>query len=143
NVLATAHHAAGGGRPDHTIHQSAALHRHLRTGGNYSGAHSLHQRALVVARAARDTAGELPALTALGVVDRLQGRNGPAATCLGQAIDLARDIGSLTGEIDALNALGQVYYVQGAHGSAADCHARALRLAHTTGSRSGELNALT
>src|SRR5262249_39561956 len=62
SLLAAAHHAASHSRPDHTIQQSATLHRHLRTLGKHSEAQALHQHALDLARAAGDTAGELEAL---------------------------------------------------------------------------------
>jgi tetratricopeptide (TPR) repeat protein/DNA-binding SARP family transcriptional activator len=142
NLLAAAHHAAEHGRPDHTTHQSTALHRHLRTHGEYNYAHTLHQRALDVARTSGNTTAELDALTALGYVHSLQGRYGPATTCLARAVELARATANLPRELDALNGLGEVYYAQGAHGPAADCHGQALELARATGNRPGELNAL-
>jgi tetratricopeptide (TPR) repeat protein/DNA-binding SARP family transcriptional activator len=142
NMLAAAHHAADHGRPDHTIHQSGTLHRHLRTQGRYADAHTLHQHAVDASRANDNTIGEMHALTALGYIHRLQGHYGPATTCLQQAIDLTRTIDNVRGEIDALIGLGQVRYVQGAHAAAADCFKQALALARGTGNPPGELNAL-
>src|SRR5207244_862 len=78
NLLAAAQHAADHGWPEHTTHQSATLRRHLRTHGLYNDAQALHQRALDIATAAGNPAGELQARTALGYIDRLQARHAQA-----------------------------------------------------------------
>jgi tetratricopeptide (TPR) repeat protein/DNA-binding SARP family transcriptional activator len=141
NLLAAAHHAADHGWPQRTAHMSATLRRHLRNHGLYNDAQALHQRALDIAVRAGDTAGELQARTALGYIDRLQGRPVQASAGLRRAIDLARAVGDVPAEIDALNGLGEVHYFEAAHAPAAASFARALRLARAAGSRSGELNA--
>jgi tetratricopeptide (TPR) repeat protein len=140
NLLAAAHHAASHGRPDHTIHQSATVHRHLRTVGKYGHARALHQHALDLARATRNTASELDALIALGVVFRTAG--GPAVEHLHDAIDKARNIGSATGEMRAVTVLGQVLFTRGEHSHAADAFHRALNLAQSSKDQLGKVEAL-
>jgi len=138
NLLATARHAAGH-RPGHTTHQSAALHRHLRTRGHYTDAHALHQHALT---AAHTTGDQTTALNNLGWIYRLQDRYGPAADCHTQALQTARATGNRTGELNALTGIGRVHHEQGRHGPAADCLIQALQTARATGHRTGELDAL-
>ena len=142
NLLAAAHHAADHARPDHTLHQSTTLHRHLRIRGKYNDAHALHQRALELARAAGDTAAELGALTVLGYIDRVQGRYGSASACLERAIGLAHATANHRAEVDALNGMGQVHYTQGAHRPAAERYRQALELAVATSNQAGEIDAL-
>ena len=116
NLLAAAHHAATGHRADHTLHQSATLRRRLRTRGHYSRAALLHQQALTSARHTANQAAEQDALSGLGYVHRIQGRNGPAAKCFERALAGARRTGNRTAEQDALTGLGYVHYVQGRYG---------------------------
>jgi tetratricopeptide (TPR) repeat protein len=142
NLLAAAHHAAAQGQPAHTLDQSATLHRHLRTRGHYVDAHTLHTRALELARAAGNRLSELAALASLGHICRLQGSYGPAITFLESAMRLARDSGDPAGEVDTLIGLGQVHFGRAAHGAAADCFERALGLARPAGNGLGMLTAL-
>src|SRR5262249_10512215 len=141
SLLAAAHHAASHGRPDHTIRQSATLHRHLRTLGKHSEAQELHQHALDLARAAGDKAGELEALVALGAEFGIVGQYGAATAYLEEAIGKAHETGNAVGQMRAATALGQVCYGQGTHVQAAESFHRALDLAHTTGDRLGEAEA--
>ncbi|HSV67519.1 MAG TPA: tetratricopeptide repeat protein [Mycobacteriales bacterium] len=142
NLLATARHATAH-RPGHTTHQSATLHRHLRTRGRHTDAHTLHQHALTAARTTRDHDAQTTALTNLGYIHRLQGRYGPAADCYTQALQAAQATGNRTGELNALNGLGWAHHAQGRYGPAADCYTEALQTARATGHRTCELAALT
>jgi tetratricopeptide (TPR) repeat protein len=142
NLIAAAHHAANQGRPDHTIQQSATLHRHLRTLGKYRDAQTLHRHALELARAAGSPEGELEALIALGSVFRFVGQYASATKYLEQATEKARDIGSVVGEVRAATELGQVFYAQGAHSHAVKSFYRALDLAHSSRDCLGEAAAL-
>ena len=75
-----------GHRADHTLHQSATLHRHLRGRGHYTQAALLHQRALHMPTPTSEPPAEHDALNGLGNIHRLQGRYGPAADCFEQAL---------------------------------------------------------
>ena len=141
NLLAAAHHATER-RPQHTIHQSATLHRHLRVRGQYTQAHALHQHALTAARAAGDHDAQITALNDLGWVYRLQGRYDEAADCYTRTVETARATGHRPGELDALNGVAFVHYVQGRCVPAIDCYTRALKVARATGHRPGECEAL-
>jgi tetratricopeptide (TPR) repeat protein len=141
NLVAAAAHAAGH-RPEHTTHQSTALHRHLRARGHYTDAHTLHQHALAAAGSTGNPAAHVAALTNLAYVHRVQGRLGPATECLTQALEVARTNGNHAGELDALTGLGRVHYAQGRYGPAVECCTQVLHTARATGNRPGELNGL-
>jgi tetratricopeptide (TPR) repeat protein len=143
NLLTTATHAAGHGRPEHTQHQSATLNRHLRTRARYVDAVILHEHALTAAHATGNPGGELAALNALGDVHYLQGRYPQATGDHRQALDIAHRIGDRSGELNALSGLGHVHYLQGQYAQATDSYRRALEIARRVGHRTGELNALT
>ena len=128
SLLATAHHAAAHGRPDHLRHQSRWLHRHLRTRGRYSDAYALHARALDAA--APGSAAEREARTALGSIYRLQGRYDLALTCLSRAAEMAAAAGDGAAQATALAALGDTQAACGEQGAAGASYSRALRLAH-------------
>lgn len=129
--------------PGHTLNQSAALHRHLRTRGRHTDAAALHGHALRIAQSTGDNSGELGALNSLGEVYRMLGRYGPATESHEQALRIARDIGSTAGTVAALIGLGQVHCARGRFGPATDCLMQALRIARSTASRGGHLTALT
>ncbi|MEO3756028.1 tetratricopeptide repeat protein [Streptomyces sp. B6B3] len=139
NLLAAAHHAASHGQPEHALHQSAALHRHLRVRGRYGEAVVLHDHARRVAGDSRD---ELAALNRLGDVHYMRDRNEKAVDCFERALDLARTTGDRDGEQNALTGLGHIHRHLGRYERAADCFERALDLARTTGNRAGEGYAL-
>ncbi|MEO3755641.1 tetratricopeptide repeat protein [Streptomyces sp. B6B3] len=142
NLLATAGHAAAHGSPGHTLHLSAALHRHLRTRGRHDEAVVLHEHALRLAATARDPAGELATLNRLGDMHYMRDRNEEAAGCFERALDLARTTGDREGEQNALTGLGHINRHRGEYQRAAECFERALDLARTTSNRSGEGYAL-
>ena len=142
NLLAAARYAAEHGWPDHVLHLSAILHRHLRTRGHYSDAETLHRWALVTARAAGDRAGELAALTGLGHINRLQGRWVQATEDHQQAVRIARATRQQAAELDALNGLGQIHRRRGRYEQAVEHYQQALGIARATGYRTGELDAL-
>jgi tetratricopeptide (TPR) repeat protein/DNA-binding SARP family transcriptional activator len=142
NLVAAALHAAGRGRPDHTIRQSATLRSYLRARGRYSDAIAVHQQAMGVAREAGDRDAERTALRDLGHIYRLQGRYELAADCYQRALTIAGETGDRNGEHTALHGLGHVHYMQDRYNSAADCYQQALTIARETGDRNGEHDAL-
>src|SRR6201999_2442697 len=62
NLLAVAYHAAAHQRPDHILHQSATLGRHLRARSLHHDAVLLHRQALGVAHLNGDREAEQEAL---------------------------------------------------------------------------------
>jgi DNA-binding SARP family transcriptional activator/tetratricopeptide (TPR) repeat protein len=142
NLLAAAAHAAGHGRPVHTLHLSATLRRYLHLRGRYAQVVDLVARALDTARDTGHPLGELDALCGLGEVHKYQSRFGPAADCFGQALNIARRIGHRLGEFDALRGLGYIHRYQGRFGPAADCFDQALNIAREIESDLCELTAL-
>jgi tetratricopeptide (TPR) repeat protein len=143
NLLATARHTAEHSQPEHVLHLSSILQRHLRTSGHYQDAETLHRQALATARATGHRPGELDALNSLGHIHRLQSRYTQAADHYQRALHIAQAVGDRAGELDALNGLGQIHWMQGRHAQATDHYQQALRIARATGHRVGELNALT
>jgi tetratricopeptide (TPR) repeat protein len=143
NLLAAARFAAEHGLPEHVLHLSSILHRHLRGRGRYHEAVTLHHQALATARATGHRPGELDALNGLGHIHWRQGRHASAAERLGQALQIARATGHHAGELDALNGLGHIHRLQGRYAQAADHFGQALQIARATGHRAGELDALT
>jgi tetratricopeptide (TPR) repeat protein/DNA-binding SARP family transcriptional activator len=142
NVLAAAGYAAEHGRPAHLLQLSTILHRHLRSGGRFHDAETLHQQALATARATGNQAAELEALTCLGHIHRLQDQHAAATDDYQQALQLARGTGDRTGELDAVVGLGRMHALCGRYELATDHYRQALRLAHAIGDRIGELDAL-
>lgn len=142
NLLAAATHAVGHGRGDHTMHQSAALHRHLRTRGHYTHGTALHQRALQAARARSDPTAELDVLNNLGWTHLINGCTQLSTESFEQALRLARATGLRSSEPDALTGLGNNHYLQGRYQQATDVYQQALRLARTTGNHTSQLDAL-
>jgi tetratricopeptide (TPR) repeat protein len=140
NLLAAAATAPEHGRPDHTIHQSATLHRHLRARGRYAAAVDLHERVLRLT-GPRDTPHERT-LSLLGDVHYLRGRLAEAADCYRRALAVAAEIGDRAGEQNARNGLGAVHYLQGDYERSAESYQRALRLARDLGDRAAEQQAL-
>jgi tetratricopeptide (TPR) repeat protein/DNA-binding SARP family transcriptional activator len=139
NLLATAHAANNA----HTTHQSATLHRHLRTLGRYTAAEALHTQALTVARATADAPAELDALISLGFVHRFVGQYNRAMDSFAAALDLARRCGSPAGSLRAEIGIGQVGYATSAHDGAAASFERALELARSIGDLPGQVDSLT
>jgi DNA-binding SARP family transcriptional activator/Tfp pilus assembly protein PilF len=142
NVLAAARYAANHGWPEHTMHLSAILHRHLYIRGRLRDAESIHQQALAIARDTGNRAGELAALIDLGETYRLQGHYQQALDQYGLALAVARDTGNRASELDALTGLGHVHHLQGRYQQALDSYRLALAVARDTGNRTSELNAL-
>jgi DNA-binding SARP family transcriptional activator len=134
--------AAAGDRPAHTLHQTATLHRHLRTRARFSRAETLYEHALRVSRRTGDRAGELTTLIDLGEVYRLQGRFEAAAASYRQALEIARETGHRAGEMLALTGLGWVDTLQYRHGPATGHYRLAQEIAAELGHRSGELEVL-
>jgi tetratricopeptide (TPR) repeat protein len=142
NLLAAAAVAAEHDRPGHTGHQSATLHRHLRTRGRYADAVTLHEQALRLAQASGDRRAEQEARSHLADVHYMRGRYEAAAGSYERALATAAEIGDRTGEQNALNGLGAVRYMLGRYEAAAGSYERALAIARELGDRTGEQNAL-
>ncbi|MEN3361319.1 MAG: hypothetical protein V7637_5301 [Mycobacteriales bacterium] len=142
NLLAAAAAAPEHGRPGHTGHQSATLHRHLRTRGRYADAVTLHEHALRLAQAGGDRRAEQDAHSHLADVHYMRGRYEAAAGSYQRALAIAAEIGDRTGEQNARNGLGAVQYMLGRYEPAAGSYQRALTLSRELGDRTGEQNAL-
>jgi DNA-binding SARP family transcriptional activator/Tfp pilus assembly protein PilF len=143
NLLAVARCATEYGKPAYVLHLSSILHRHLRTRGRYHDAETLHQQALVAARATGDQAAEVVALTGLGYTHRRQGRYEQATDHFEQALQIARGTGHRVGEMEALTGLGHIHWQQGQSELATHQYQRALQIARTIGHRDGERDALS
>ncbi len=135
NLLAAARYATQHDRPEHILHLSTILHRHLRTRGPHHVAAALHQQALTTARATGHQPAEIEALSGLGHIHRLQNQYEQATDHYRQTLQLARTSGDHTIEQNALTGLGRIHLVQGQYEQAIDDFQQALRLARTTGNR--------
>jgi tetratricopeptide (TPR) repeat protein len=93
NLVAAAVHAAGHGRPDHTIALAATLFRHLDSGGHFQDARTLHTHARDAARACGDLEGEARALLNLGTVHERWGHYEESIARTSAAIDLYERLG--------------------------------------------------
>jgi DNA-binding SARP family transcriptional activator len=142
NLLAAATHAAEHSQPEHVLHLSRILHWHLRTRGHYHDAETLHHQALTTAHATANHGGELDALTSLGDIHLLQGRQAQATDQYQQALQIARATGHRVGETEALTGLGQIHRLKGRYAQATSHFGQALRTAQAIGHRAIELNAL-
>jgi DNA-binding SARP family transcriptional activator/tetratricopeptide (TPR) repeat protein len=142
NLLAAAAHAGTNGWPDHTLHLSATLHRHLRTRAHHGYAITLHRQAVAAARATGSRIGELTGLNSIGDIHRLQGRYEPATDHFEQALQIARLTGHRPGELAGLVGLGHVSMLQGRYEPATESYRQALEIGRTTGDGNGELDAL-
>jgi tetratricopeptide (TPR) repeat protein len=142
-LLAVARYAADNGWPDHTIHLSGTLHRHLRGRAHYSTAETLHHLAVAVARSTGDGVAEAHALLGLGHMQRQQGRIGQATDQYEQALAIAVRVGDRPAEMWTLAGLGHAQRLQGRYADAAESFSRARRIARDTGNRGAELDALT
>lgn len=141
-LLVIAGHAPGHGRPDHTSHQSATLHRHLRERGRPTDAQALHELALTIARDSGDRAGERNALHGLGHVHRVQGRYLQAVDHFEQVLRIAAETGDRSGEQNAMIDLGWIHWLQDRPEPAVAHLERALSIARDRGDRAGEQEAL-
>ena len=103
NLVATAVHAAGHGRPDHTIALAATLFRHLDSGGHFQDSLTLHTHALDAARACGDLEGEARAQLNLGTVHERWGHFEETIARTSAAIDL---FGRLGMQLEQARALG-------------------------------------
>jgi tetratricopeptide (TPR) repeat protein/DNA-binding XRE family transcriptional regulator len=143
NLLATARLARDAGFGQHALHLSATLNRHLGVRGRNSDAETLHELALAAATAAGDRAGEVLALTGLGLTHQRQGRFETAGDLCWRAVELARVTGDRSGEMEALIGLGIAQRMRARYDEAADeVHEAARRLAHALGHLPGEMEAL-
>jgi tetratricopeptide (TPR) repeat protein len=142
NLLAAAHYAANRGWPEHTLHLSSILRRHMYILGRNRDAEALHRRALTLARTIGDRQGEQYALYGLGEVYRLQGRYDQAADHYHRAVEIARILGDRLGELWALVSFGAVHRLQGRYDQAADHYHQAVEIARTFDDRQGEQYAL-
>jgi tetratricopeptide (TPR) repeat protein len=103
NLVAAAVHAAGHGRPDHTIALAATLFRHLDSGGHFQDGLTLHTHARDAARACGDLEGQARALLNLGTVHERWGHYEESIARTSAAIDL---FGRLGMQLEQARALG-------------------------------------
>ena len=141
-LLAVARHAADHGWPDHTVHLSGTLHRHLRGRAHYALAETLHHMALTVARATGNGLAEATALVSLGNTHRQQGRIAQATDHYERALAIAVASGDRTAEMWTLTALGHAQRLQGRYADAAEHFTRAGQIARDIGNRGAELDAV-
>lgn len=142
NVLAAAAYAAGHGWPEHLLHLSATLDRHLRTRGRYGDTQTLHQHAVDLAGQLGDHAAQMAALNGLGYLHRMMGRYQQAGDHYRRALQLAEGIGDRIGEMNALHGIGLALRMLGDYEQADDHDGRALRIAQAADERSDDMKAL-
>jgi tetratricopeptide (TPR) repeat protein len=140
-LVAVAAHTATHGWPTHTTRLSATLHRYLE-GGHHTDALTIHGHARDAAQHDNDLTGQAHALTNLGIAHLLQGRYGPAAEHLQQALHLFRQAGDPIGQARALGNLGSVEVRLGRYQPATDHFQQALTLCRQGGDCTGEAIAL-
>ncbi|MFE9836531.1 tetratricopeptide repeat protein [Streptomyces sp. NPDC005551] len=137
NLLAAAAHATPEGRPRHIRHQTAVLHRHLRTRGRCSDAVTRGR-----SPGGSDRADRPDALIRFGEIHYKLGRYEQGLRCFRQAVDLARATEDRTGELYALFGFGHVHRALGRYPESTDHFSRGLDLARATANRKAELFAL-
>jgi len=135
-------HTADHGWPTHTIRLAATLFRYLE-GGHPTHALVVHSHARGAAKQTGDPASEAEALHGIGTAYRWQGRYGPAADHLTEALALFRQAGDRVGEARALADLGFLHARLGRYEQAAEHHRQALALLRRAGDRVGEARTLT
>jgi tetratricopeptide (TPR) repeat protein len=131
-----------GERPRYVIAIPAAIAEFLLIAGHWSQSQILLTMALAAAHQVGDELGEAVILNSLGLLQRVTGDYGKAASSLNRAQDLYSVIGDKLGQANALTNLGPVQDLTGKHVEAADSYARALELYRALGNRIGEANAL-
>ncbi|MEJ3659173.1 tetratricopeptide repeat protein [Actinomycetes bacterium KLBMP 9759] len=142
NLLAAATHAAGHGWPQHAVHLSVTLHRHLRSQGPLADAEQLYVRALAAARGNGNRPGEAEVLVCLGDIRWPQGRHDSAGECYRLARDIARDLALSTVEVSALAGLAEVLRSTDRSEHAVTLGREALQIARRTQDRRGEMSVL-
>jgi tetratricopeptide (TPR) repeat protein len=108
-----------------------------RNQGSYPDAADHYARALALAEATGDRAGEAAALRGLGVVARWQGDTAAAVTYTEQAMALFRALNDLSGIARCLNTLGNIARSQGNFAQARDCFTWSLALRREAGDKRG------
>ncbi|WP_162907244.1 tetratricopeptide repeat protein [Allorhizocola rhizosphaerae] len=142
NLLAATGYTADNAWPEHLLHMSALLHRHLIIRGRYQEAEALHQRALNLACGFGNQLAQLDALIRIGEVRQMQSRLQLAADHFGRALQMARGTSIRDGESYARVGLGDIHRLQGRLQQAAEHYGQASRIAHDTGNHDSELAAL-
>jgi tetratricopeptide (TPR) repeat protein/transcriptional regulator with XRE-family HTH domain len=142
NLQAGADFAADRARPVHAVWLPAQLSEFLRTRGYWDQALRLHQKALTVAVAAEDRAGQATALASLGNVHYERSNYPEAIRCHTEAIGLYRALDDDLELADALISLGLVQAVVDDRPAATAALTEALRLSRDLGDRLGQADAL-
>jgi len=107
--------------------------------GRHADARARFERALALARGARDGRREAEVLINLAAVENAEGRLGLAATRLRESLDVARAAGDAHLEATAIAHLGAVEYNRGRPLEAARLLRQGLALARQRGERDGDL----
>ncbi|OLF12526.1 AfsR/SARP family transcriptional regulator [Actinophytocola xanthii] len=141
NLVATAVHAAGHGRPRHAIGLSTVLYRYLDA-GHYTDALTLHTHAHQAAAQVGDLGAQAHALLGIGKTYRQLSRHEPALEHLHQALALFRRTGDRTGQAQVLNGLCIVEGMLGRHGPAVEYLHQALELFREAGDEDGQARVL-
>lgn len=142
NLLDIAIHTAEHGWDRYTMHLSTTLSQHLETRAHLIAAERLHTDAVAAARRLGDQVGELNALNAAGLVQRLRGRHGQALDNYAQALALADGLSHRHGELDAMRGVGNSHHMRGNFTQAVDYYQRALALARDIGDHGNEADVL-
>jgi tetratricopeptide (TPR) repeat protein/transcriptional regulator with XRE-family HTH domain len=134
NLVATAVHAAGHGRPEHAATLAAILLRYLDTGAHHQDAELLYDRVV----ATGTPAAKAHALTSLGIVCWRLGRYQEAVQHQEHALRLARQLGDRAETGRALTGLGILYWQLGRTADTVDCGRQAVELYRAAGDRLGQ-----
>jgi tetratricopeptide (TPR) repeat protein/transcriptional regulator with XRE-family HTH domain len=142
NLQACADHAADHARPVHAVWIPAQLSDFLRIRSHWDQALSLHQRAVTIADASGDRAGQAAALNNSGYTQYSLGRYPAAISSLTEAIGLYRGLRDRLGLADALITLGLIHAILDNHADAAAALTEAQDLCRDLGDRLSEADAL-
>ncbi len=108
----------------------------------YQPALELYEKALSLAKAKSDPAGEARSLRNLGDALRKCGRPFQAVDYYQQALGKYRELGDRNGELNTLNWLGAAFYLLGQYPQAIEYYQQSLAIAREIGNRRGEANSL-
>ena len=109
---------------------------------DYKQALELYEKALILAQAKSDPAGQARSLRNLGDALRNCGRPLQALDYYQQALGEDRELGDRNGEEATLNQLGNAYHSLGQYQQAIEYHQQSLAIAREIGDRQGEADSL-
>jgi tetratricopeptide (TPR) repeat protein/transcriptional regulator with XRE-family HTH domain len=142
NLQACSEYAAAHGRPAHAVWIPAQLGDFFRTRGYQDQALTMCHRALTVAEAAGDRAGQAVNLANLGHAQYLAGDYQAATAFLARAVDVYREPEDRLGLVDALIALGRIETFMDRYAAAMEGLTEALSLCRELGDVPGQAHAL-